>query len=145
MGRPARDLPLFSGGYGFRSSGAPIPGTAGRSLQKRDVDVIHVAGAWFFPAGVDVVDVEVLPACVLNGVTSHSVIAYLIAEPHVAGPDIKVHAIPVVIAVADSCNPQPKLGLEVAAGRQDVGVRYAAEVVTARGGPASRSRGRRGG
>jgi hypothetical protein len=23
-GRPARDLPLFSGGYGFRSSGVPI-------------------------------------------------------------------------------------------------------------------------
>jgi hypothetical protein len=43
-GRPARDLPPFSGGYGFRSSGARILGGAGRS-GKRDVDVIHVAGA----------------------------------------------------------------------------------------------------
>ena len=59
-GRPARDLPPFGGGYGFRSSGAPIPGAAGRSI-KREVDVIHVAGARFFPAG-DVVDVLVLPA-----------------------------------------------------------------------------------
>ena len=72
-------------------------------------------GAWFFPAG-DVVDVEVLPACVLNPVIRHGVISYLIAEPHVAGPDIQVHAIPVVVAVADPCNPQPKLLLEVAAG-----------------------------